>query len=178
MTTNCLYNETPTEPVATFNPVDGRAIIETPGGAVYTYDPGRPRGGRVQQERAGLHAGMFLQPALAAQLGSPIEYVSGDVVGEYPFKAFQKWVEHRMEMRDALTCFLTSIDPELSIDIRQKAARKATHMLKNETIRSKVEKSLLAGAKRPGEKERWDPTYGPTEGEAGMILKKMLLEWS
>lgn len=168
--TNSLHNETPKEAIARWSPVDGRAAIETPDGKVYSFDPSRRRGTRVWEERMGFHDGMWLQPALAAQLGKPIET---HPAGEYPFTALQEHIEFRLRVDYALMAFLSSLDTELDIDFRKKMARKAERLLEEDEVRKRLESSLRNNP-MPAD---FDTTYGPTKGKAGEILKAMVAKW-
>src|SRR3989338_8845122 len=87
MPNNILHNPLPDAPVAQWSPVDGRAVIEMPNGKVYVLDPSKPAPVRLNEARIGFHAGMFLQPALAAQVGKPVVTCAA---GEYPFTERQR----------------------------------------------------------------------------------------
>ena len=171
--TNILHNDVPTEPVARWNPVDGRAVIETPDGKVYSFSLSRHRGQRAKEERIGLNASMWLQPKLAHDCGKPIEIREGEEVGKYPFTALEEHIEFRLRVTDALDYFLVSIDSEIDPRLRKDFARKATHLLREQEVANAVEPALLNNPMP----EKFDTSLGPTEGKAGEILTAMIAKW-
>jgi|SRR3989338_2149128 len=167
MPNNILHNPLPDAPVAQWSPVDGRAVIEMPNGKVYVLDPSKPAPVRLNEARIGFHAGMFLQPALAAQVGKPVVTCAA---GEYPFTELQKKIEFQLSVYDALDAFLFSLDPELTVEVRQRNARKVIRLLEDDAIRAAVEPALLSQPLNSS----WDVTHGPTSGKAGEILTRLI----
>src|SRR3989338_4631220 len=167
MPNNILHNPLPDAPVAQWSPVDGRAVIEMPNGKVYVLDPSKPAPVRLNEARIGFHAGMFLQPALAAQVSKPVVTCAA---GEYPFTELRKKIDFQLSVYDALDAFLHSLDTDLDVEMRQKDARKATRLLEDDALRAAVGPVLLS---QPLDKS-WDITHGPTSGKAGEILKRLI----
>ncbi|MBP9757821.1 MAG: hypothetical protein KBD06_04435 [Candidatus Pacebacteria bacterium] len=170
MPTNILHNEYPSKPIAQYLTSGSRGIVETPDGKVYSYDNERPKGQRFVEEKLGFHPGMWLQPALSAQTMNPVKMTDP---GEYPFADFELQLELKSRTYDGLTFFLRSLDTDFEPEDREMFARRATHLLKEDTVRAEVEPVLIRNPMPPG----FDTTYGPKEGKAGEILQAMIDAW-
>lgn len=167
---NALRNPIPRVSICRFSTVDFRAIIETSDGEVYTYNPSKRRPARLQKAEMGFHAGMWLQPAMAAACGDGIETVEA---GEYPFTEALEHIQFRIRVHDALDFFLKSLDIDLTVELRRQCARFATRLLEEDAVRELVE-PILMGTPLP---RGFVADHGPTRGKAGEILKAMLEKW-
>lgn len=147
-------------------PISGCAIITTPDGKMYTFTP--KEGVR---DIGKTNINMFLQPALAAQLGAPIE--TWKILDEYPFDKITKQIKQHLEIRDALRCFIFSLDPELPQEMRQKFARRAGEAFKDDIVHLALRDILINNPMLP----EADTTCGPIEGRAGEVLREMIKKW-
>lgn len=168
--TNILHKPVPAGSICRFNPVDGRAIIETSDGKVYSYDPSKRRSRRLCEESMGFHEGMWLQTAMAAASGNDIEAIDA---GEYPFTKALELIQFRLRVRDALDFFLKSLDRDLSVGLRKQCAQFATRLLAEDAVRELVEPVLIGNPLPP----EFDTTHGPSRGKAGEILEVMVKKW-
>ena len=165
MKTNSIHNEVPEKSIAQFSSTGARAVVETTDGKVFSFSMSRPKGARFEEEHAGFHPGMWLQGAGGDYRIQPS--------GESPFTELEKHLELLSRIDDAFRSFEASLDHELSVETRQKCARKVVPLLEDDAVRAVVEPMLMANPMRP----EWDVTHGPTEGKAGEILRAMVSKW-
>lgn len=141
MTRNIIGNEVPAKAVAQVCFMTGTAIIETPDGRVWSYEADKPPGGALAEQGIGFHPGMFLQPALASQMGSPIELVDA---GEYPFATLITEIGQKYRAHQAIDMFLSTLDTELAGDLREAAGTIADRLLGEKAVRDIVEPILTS----------------------------------
>ena len=94
--------------------INGHAIITDKDGKIYTFTPEEG----VRGVGKSFSSGMFLQPALSAQIGSPVQTL--EIYDEYPFNKITEEISGRVDIHDALRQFLLSLDQKLSPEMRQK----------------------------------------------------------
>jgi hypothetical protein len=170
MTRNIIGNEVPAKAVAQVCFMTGTAIIETPDGKVWSYEADKPPGEALVEQRIGFHPGMFLQPALASQMGSPIELAEA---GEYPFVALITEIGQKYRAHRAITAFLSALDPDMERSIRESFASAAGELLKEGAVRGIVE-PILVGQPVP---HGFDTQGVRLPGAAGEILEKIRQAW-
>ena len=150
------------------SPLDCRAVIDD-GDKRYTFTPDEDPA--LKEVGPGLHVGMFLQPALAAQQGVPVEVWDA---GEYPFEALKAKMVLRKKKYNAVRFFLDSLDSELTADLRQRFARHAEDLINNNSEIAEEIGRIMLSTELPLE---FDVSEGPKNGVAGEIWKKVIAKW-
>lgn len=142
----------------------GHAIITTSDRKTYTF---RPEDGVLEADKKfGLN--MFLQPALESA------FEQWEIDDVYPFEKIVERITKFKKTHNALGCFLHSLDPELTAEMRQKCARKAEREFQDDSVDLAFLRERLINTPMSSE---WDTTYGPKEGRAGEILREMIRRW-
>ena len=117
-------------------PISGCAVIIDQDGNMYTFRPGEG-----VQDLGKTNIGMFLQPALSAQIGVPIE--TWEIMDEYPFKEIERKITERVGIHDALRKFLSSLDKDLTPETRKMCARGAEKAFENDLVYKSLRKALM-----------------------------------
>ncbi len=165
MATNCIHNEVPKKSIAQFSSNGQRAVVETSGGKVFSFELSRPKGYRFKEEQIGFHPSMWLQGAGGEYRIRPS--------GNFPFRKLEGHLEFLSRVEAAIFNFKASLDPELRVDLRQRFAQGAAALLGEIPVYTAVKLQLMVFELPP----EWDLTHGPTQGQAGKILEALVAKW-
>lgn len=166
---NIIGNEPPEKALAQADMKSGRAIIETPDGYVYSLEISGDEVA-LHQQSLGFHPGMWLQPAMARCMGSPIAIIEA---GEHPFMQLVATMRLQKRRYDAVDMFLFSCDTDLGSERQRHAGERLEVLLQEDAVRSAIEPAIL-GVPFP---EGLSRTGDFLTGRGKELLDKVIAKW-
>lgn len=166
---NILGNEPPEKAIAEADIRSGRAIIETPDGKVYSLEIATDKVS-LQLQTLGFHPGMWLQPAMARSMGSPIAFIAA---GEHPFDELIATMRLEMRRGKAIDLFLFSCDMDLGSERQRQAGERLEVLLEEEAVRTAIEPIILSQP-FPEDLSR---TGEFLTGRGKTLLEKVIAKW-